>query len=138
MSMSDEHTVVVKHVGIAAARVTTQRAVVPPDNVIGPFDYRGRVDAIAYIIGGTPTSCLDFRDESRGIHIKAWCDDDGIRRRLPVNFSRPTDGADIRGTVVFTGIGIVDGERDWRGLTKQEIDEVFALIDALIPPGGAI
>lgn len=51
-----------------------------------------------------------------GVHV--YCDEDGLRKGLPMNLVRPSDGSPIVGTVVVVGIDHVGDER---GLSEGEL-----------------
>lgn len=84
---------------------------------------------LSNLIGGTPTRCFTYYN--KGIELSGWCDDDGISKDLPINFARPTDGWPIRGNVVVTTIGMIDGEPDWEVLDEKQVAEAMDVLRAM-------
>ena len=99
---------------------------------------RKRRDSLESLIGGTPTQCIRFRDDNRGVNLLGWCDDDGYEKLLPVNFARPTDGHEIVGPVVITSFGYTNEGPDWTGLSKVEQLEALDLLASLTVEGVAL
>lgn len=92
-----------------------------------------RSTQLSKVIHGSPAQCLRFIDEPRKIDLTGWCDDDGIEKELPINFARPTDGAEIRGPVVITSRDFFEDGPDWAGLSADEIREALELLGAIAP-----
>lgn len=61
-----------------------------------------------------------------------YCNEDGLRLQLPLNFHRSTDGHPIVGTVVALKH---DEAGDTVSMTKTEAERARALLDAMCLPG---
>lgn len=99
------------------------------------IDGRRRGAEIAKLVGVEASDYLDraftVGGGYRDAWAIAWCDDDGLRKELPINFARPTDGAVIVGTIVVTGLAGEGADRDAAGLTEEQAREVLDLLAAL-------
>lgn len=79
---------------------------------------------------GTSAQCFKTGPLRPGTLV-AWCDDDGWSKNLPINLARPTDGAEIRGPIVITGIRHTKDGPDAASLTEAEAREALELLAAI-------
>lgn len=90
------------------------------------------LESLKKIVGGYIKTAFRapgfFGDDS----LIAYCNEDGQRLQLPLNFHRMTDGHVIVGAVVLMR---VDSAGDDVSMTKAAAEKALAVIDAMSLPG---